>query len=152
MPKVVISDTTPLIIFQKLGKLDILEKVYGQLITTPEIALEYGDKIPDWIMVIPVMDTKYKKFLSTQLDIGEASAIALAAEMEDVLLIIDDLKARKLAKRLNFDITGTLGVIHKAKQMSIIKKVKPLLDQLVQTDFRISKKIINELLKLNNEL
>lgn len=152
MPKVVISDTTPLIIFQKLGKLDILEKVYGQLITTPEIALEYGDKIPDWIMVIPVMDTKYKKFLSTQLDIGEASAIALAAEMEDVLLIIDDLKARKLAKRLNFDITGTLGVIHKAKQMAIIKKVKPLLDQLVQTDFRISKKIINELLKLNNEL
>lgn len=152
MPKVVISDTTPLIIFQKLGELDILQKVYGQLITTPEIADEYGDLIPDWIKVIPVTDTKYKNFLSTQLDIGEASAIALAAEMEDVLLIIDDLKARKLARRLNFDITGTLGVIHKAKQMAIIKKVKPLLDQLVLTDFRISKNIIQELLKINNEL
>lgn len=152
MPKVVISDTAPLIIFQKLGELDILQKVYGQLITTPEIVDEYGDLIPEWIKVIPVTDTKYKNFLSTQLDIGEASAIALAAEMEDVLLIIDDLKARKLARRLNFDITGTLGVIHKAKQMAIIKKVRPLLDQLVLTDFRISKNIIQELLKINNEL
>jgi predicted nucleic acid-binding protein len=152
MPKIVISDTTPLIIFQKLGELDILKKVYGHLITTPEIAKEYGDLLPDWIEVIPVTDTKYINFLATQLDIGEASALALAAEMENVLLIIDDLKARKIARRLNFDITGTLGVIHKAKQMSIIEKVKPLIDKMVLTDFRISKNIIRELLKLNNEL
>jgi predicted nucleic acid-binding protein len=72
-----------------------------------------------------VSDKKYQNFLETQVDYGEASAIALATEYDDVLLLLDDLKARKLATRLKFKITGTLGVIHKAKQMSIIDKVKP---------------------------
>jgi len=51
------------------------------------------------------------------------SAIVLATEYDDVLLLLDDLKARKLATRLKFKITGTLGVIHRAKQMSLIDKI-----------------------------
>lgn len=82
---------------------------------------------------------------------GEASAIALAKEYEDVLLLLDDLKARKLAKRLNLKMTGALGVIHRAKQNGLIEKVKPLIDKLLTTDFRISERIIEEILTLNNE-
>lgn len=98
-----------------------------------------------------VKDEKYKKFLETQVDRGEASALALASEFEDVLLLLDDLKARKLAKKLMFKTTGTLGIIHKAKQMSIIPKVKPLIDKLLLTNFRISKEVVNEILRLNGE-
>ncbi|NOZ46988.1 MAG: DUF3368 domain-containing protein [Chlorobi bacterium] len=111
MPKIVISDTSTLILFHKIEHCDLLRKVYKKLFTTPEIANEF----------------------------------------EDPLLLLDDLKARKLANRLNLRITGTLGVIHKAKQMGIIDKVKPLIDRLLETDFRISKTIINEILKLNKE-
>jgi len=50
-----------------------------------------------------------------------------------------------------FKITGTLGIIHKAKQMSIIDKVRPLIDKLLSTDFRVSDSIIEEILKLNNK-
>lgn len=85
------------------------------------------------------------------MDCGEASAIALASEYNDAVLLLDDLKARKLASKLNFKITGVLGVIHKAKQMTIIPKVKPLIDKMLITNFRISKNIIEEILKLNNE-
>ena len=151
MPKVVISDTSTLILFQKIEYLDLLKQVYGELITTPEIAKEYGDVLPDWIKIESVVDKKYQEFLETQIDGGEASAIALAQEYEDVLLLLDDLKARKLALKLNFKITGALGIIHKAKQMSIIENVKPLIDKLLKTDFRISDKIIDEILILNNE-
>jgi predicted nucleic acid-binding protein len=62
------------------------------------------------------------------------------------LLLLDDLKARKLATLLNFKITGVLGVIQKAKQMAIIDKVKPLIDKLLLTDFRIAENIIEEIL------
>lgn len=89
--------------------------------------------------------------METQIDQGEASAIALATEYNNVLLLLDDLKARKLASQLNFKITGTLGIIHKAKQMSIIKNVKPLIEKVLATDFRIADNIIKEILKLNNE-
>ena len=151
MHRIVISDTSTLIILHKINELNILKLVYGELITTPEIAEEFGEKLPDWIMVQSVTDEKYQRFLETQVDRGEASAIALAAEFEDVTLLLDDLKARKLAVKLKLKTTGALGVIHKAKQMSIIPKVKPLIDKLLLTNFRISNNIIEEILKLNNE-
>lgn len=151
MPKIVISDTSTLILFHKIDEFDLLQKVYQEVITTPEIAKEFGESLPDWIKIQTVSDKKYQDFLETQVDYGEASAIALATEYEDVLLLLDDLKARKLALRLKFKITGTLGIIHKAKQMSIIEKVKPLIDKLLLTDFRVADNIIEEILKLNNE-
>ena len=151
MHKTVISDTSILILFNKIEELNLLQKVYGELITTPEVAKEFGDELPDWIKIRSCSDKKYLDFLYTQVDYGEASAIALASEFDDVLILLDDLKARKLATRLKFKITGTLGVIHRAKQMSIIDKVKPLIDKLIQTDFRIADNIIEEILKLNKE-
>lgn len=125
---------------------------YYRKFTTPEIAKEFNEKLPDWIQIQAVADKKYQEFLETQVDLGEASAIALAKEMDDVLLLLDDLKARKLASKLNLKFTGTLGVINKAKQLGIIDKIKPLIDRLLETDFRISEKIINEILRINNEI
>ena len=151
MPEVVISDTSTLILFQKIDEFNLLKKVYGKLITTPEIAEEFGEDLPDWIKIQAVSDKKYQNFLETQVDYGEASAIALATEYDDVLLLLDDLKARKLATQLKFKVTGTLGVIYKAKQLSIIDKVKPLIDKLLLTDFRVADNVIEEILKLSNE-
>lgn len=151
MLRIVISDTSTLILLHKINELDLLQKVYGEIFTTPEIASEFGEKLPDWIVLQSVKDKKYQKFLETQVDLGEASALALAAEFDDVLLLLDDLKARKLAAQLMFKTTGTLGIIHKAKQLSFIPKVKPLIDKLLLTNFRISKDVVNEILRLNGE-
>lgn len=152
MPEVVVSDTSVLIIFHKIGEFNLLKKVYGSIITTPEVAKEFSEQLPKWIKVKRVKDKKYQSFLETQLDSGEASAIALASELENPLLLLDDLKARKLAKRLILNYSGTLGVINKAKQIGVIDKVKPLIDRLVATNFRIANNIINELLKMNGEI
>jgi len=151
MHSIVISDTSTLILLHKINEFDLLKGVYGKLITTPEIANEFGEQLPDWITVQSVKDEKYKKFLETQVDRGEASALALASEFEDVLLLLDDLKARKLAAKLMLKTTGTLGIIHRAKQMAIIPKVKPLIDKLLLTNFRISSEVVNEILRLNDE-
>jgi predicted nucleic acid-binding protein len=151
MPSVVIADASPLILLHKIDELNLLKRVYGSLITTPEIALEFGFDLPNWIFIKPVTDKKYQALLATQVDSGEASAIALATEQPNALLVLDDLKARKLAHKLNLKITGTLGVIHKAKQLSVIPKVKPILDKLLLTDFHVNERIIDELLKLNGE-
>ncbi len=152
MPEVVISDTSVLIIFHKIGELNLLKKVYHSLIITPEVAREFIEQLPEWIAVVSVKDNKYRNFIETQVDLGEASAIALAAEFDNPLLLLDDIKARKLAAKLDMNFTGTLGVIHKAKQIGVVDKVKPLIDKLLSTDFRISNNIVIELLKMNNEM
>ena len=151
MPRDVIADASVLIILDKINQLDLLNGVYNQIYTTPEIFKEYGKPLPDWIIIKPTKDKKYQKFIETQVDLGEASAIALALERDDSLLILDDLRARKLAKRLGITFTGTLGVINKAKSIGLISKIKPLIEKLKLTDFRISDKIIEALLNKNRE-
>lgn len=56
MPKIVIADTSTLILFSKIDEINLLQKVYNELITTPEIAEEFGDKLPDWIKIQSVSD------------------------------------------------------------------------------------------------
>ena len=152
MRKIVISDASCLILFHKIGELELLRKVYDSVSTTPEVAQEFQEKLPDWINIESVKDKKYQEFLETQIDWGEASAIALAKEMKSPLLILDDLKARKLATKLNLKFTGSLGVIHRVKEIGAIEKVKPLIVKLQATNFRIAENIINELLKKTNEI
>ena len=76
-----------------------------------------------------------------QIDKGEASAIALAMENTGCTLILDDYKVRKIAEKLGIDITGTICVIIKAKLKGIIPSIKPLLEKIRHTDFRLSAEI-----------
>ena len=79
--------------------------------------------------------------MEIQIDKGESSAIALALETPDSTVILDDYKARKIAERLGIPFTGTIGVIIKAKLRGIIPSIKPLLEKIKQTDFRLSSEI-----------
>ncbi len=82
-----------------------------------------------------------------QIDKGESSAIALALETPGSIIILDDYKARKIADKLGLIFTGTIGVIIKAKLNGIIPSVKPLLEKIKQTDFRLSPEIELQALK-----
>jgi predicted nucleic acid-binding protein len=151
MPEIVIPDTSCLIVLDNIEELGILHKVYGSITITPEVAEEFSSSLPNWINIRTVIDKKYLESLQTQVDLGEASIIALAKEFDSPLLLIDDLKARKLALKLNLKFTGTLGLIHKACQMGFVPNVSPIIQKLISAGFRISDNIINDLLLKNNE-
>jgi predicted nucleic acid-binding protein len=147
MPEtVVITDTSCLIVLTKLNVIDILQKMYSNIIVTPDIAKEFGETLPDWVKIMAVSNNKYQQILELTLDKGESSAIALALELVDVLLIIDDLKARKESLRLGLKITGTLGVLIKAKKSGYFFSIKYLLDKLTTIGFHISETLKNEIL------
>jgi predicted nucleic acid-binding protein len=98
-----------------------------------------------------VTDKYRQRLLELQIDKGESSAIALALETPNSVVILDDYKARKIAERLGITFTGTIGVIIKAKLKGIIPSVKPLLEKIKQTDFRLSAEIELQALKEANE-
>lgn len=147
MHKTIISDTSCFIILANIGELDLLQKVYRQILTTVEVAIEYGERLPDWIVIESVNDKHSQKILETQLDKGEASALALAIETSDSTIIVDDYRARKVAEKPGINYTGTIGVIIKAKLKGIILSIKPLLAKIRQTDFRITAEIERQALK-----
>ena len=76
MPKTIISDTSCFIILKNINELDILHKVYDQIITTPDIAYEFGEPLPEWVQIIDVTDKFKQQLLEMQIDKGESSAIA----------------------------------------------------------------------------
>lgn len=149
--KVVIADTTCFILLSKIGRLYLLQQLFTSITTTNVIAKEFGSTLPDWVIVTKVKDTHYLDILKLEVDVGEASAIALSFEFDKTLLILDDLKARKIANKLNLNFTGTMGVLLKAKEAGLIEAIKPLLEEIQLTNFRFSENILHQILLIAKE-
>ena len=151
MPELIICDTSCLILFDKINRIDLLRHCYKNVYVTPEIVAEFGKPLQTWVKVKEVKNGTLKQTLNQILGAGESSAIAISFEILNSLVAIDDLKARKIAKSLNLKITGSLGILVKAKEAGHIEKLKPILQEIEQTDFRISANIINKILKMVGE-
>jgi predicted nucleic acid-binding protein len=148
--KAIIADTTCLIIFSKINRLDILQKTFENIVVTDEVAEEFGD-LPNWISVNKYKDKQGFLTFSSFLGKGEASSITLALEKKDSVLIMDEKKGRKVAKQLEIKLIGSLGVLLKAKQKGIINTVGEILNLFEKTDFRISESLKKSLLKIAKE-
>jgi predicted nucleic acid-binding protein len=151
MPEIVISDTSCLILLKKINEIELLKISYGKIFVTDVIASEFGEELPAWITIKNATDPNIIKTIQQLVDPGEASAFALALEMPETLLIIDDGTAKKVAKSLGIKTTGTLGVLIQAKKRGLIVSVKPILAKIAATDFRITQKLVNKVLELTGE-
>lgn len=147
MRKIIIADTSCLILLFKIEELDLLRHLYGKVFITQDVAIEFMQPLPDWIEVIHDVDNQYQILLEMEIDKGEASSIALALKMEKATLILDDIKARKVADKLGLTYTGTLGVIVKSKLTGIIASVNPIIAKIKNTNFRLSDRLIEETLR-----
>ncbi|MBU2506732.1 MAG: DUF3368 domain-containing protein [Bacteroidetes bacterium] len=151
MPKIIISDASCFIVLEKINEIDLLHKIYGQIITTKEVASEYGQPLPDWIIIKETSDIYRKQILGLQLDKGEASIIGLAIETPGSTIIQDDLRARTIAQKLGIEITGTVGVIVKAKLNGIIPSIKPYLNKIRKNGFHLTEEIEKQALFIAGE-
>ncbi|MBC8486844.1 MAG: DUF3368 domain-containing protein [Bacteroidetes bacterium] len=147
MNKIIISDTSCLIALERIGQLDILRRTFKVIIITQEVYQEFGNRLPDWIIIKEVKNKEKQKQLESFLDNGEASSIALATEIKNALLIIDERKGREIAKTFNLEIIGTLGLLIKAKEKGVISNLKDIVIELIKSGFRVSDSIVNEILK-----
>jgi predicted nucleic acid-binding protein len=138
-----------LIILYQIGRLDLLKSIYNKVIITPTVAFECEAPLPEWIEIQSPANTSLQTLLEETIDPGESSAIALAVELKDCYLILDDLRARKVADRMGLSFTGTLGVIAAAKRRGIIAAARPVFEQIRQNNFWISEKFMQQIL---NEL
>ena len=156
----VIVNSTPLIILSKIGELEILKNLYGEIMIPRAVFEEVtrkndlaNEKIlkSEWIKIFEVQDKSDRKIYQAKLHDGEVEVMMLAKEISADLLIIDDNSAKKFAKFLCFKVTGTLGILLKAKSEKIISEVRPILDKMLAEKFYISDKIINLVLKTAGE-
>jgi predicted nucleic acid-binding protein len=157
MRKVVVN-TTPLIALSHIGQLDILKKMYGEILIPNAVYNELlakpdsickieVDNSKDWIMVEEIKNQMAKSMYKTQLHEGEVEVMILAQEVSADLVIIDDANAKKHAKYLKLPVTGTLGVLIKAKQNGYVDKLKPMLQMMIENGIYISQDLVKLCLK-----
>lgn len=146
----VVIDSTCLIALERIDQLALIPRIFPTIIAPPGVQSEFGVPL-NWLTVLPVKNSVVVEALKTQLDDGESQAIALALELGNALLILDDKKARRVARQLELRVTGTIGVLIRAKRQGVISAIAPLLTALEKVDFRLTSALRYEALRLCDE-
>jgi predicted nucleic acid-binding protein len=152
MHRVVIADTSCLILYSKIGLMYILHALYAEVMVTPEVADEFGETLPEWINIQDANSESISLFETYNLGAGEVTSLALAYELKNSTLVLDDDKAKKIARLFHFDVTGSLGIILKAKERNLIPSVTDVLIKIKATDFYLPPALENIILKTAGEL
>lgn len=143
----VIVNSTPIIALASIGELHILEDMYQKILIPEAVYMELtvkDDTVSDqlrsaeWIHTKRITNADDKRMYKARLHAGEVEVMILAQEESADLVILDDYAARKTAAYLGLTVTGTLGVIVKAKQRGFVQDAMPLVSALEETGFFIS--------------
>ncbi|MBQ7514985.1 MAG: DUF3368 domain-containing protein [Schwartzia sp.] len=157
----VIVNATPLIVLSHIGHLTLLQSlytkvlipgaVYREVCAKPDSICRQINNNMDWIQICDISHPAERKIYQAKLHAGEVEVMILARETKADLLIIDDNAAKKTAKYLGFTVTGTLGVLLKARQTGAIREVRPLLQAIRENGFYISQSVEKMVLSMANE-
>ena len=159
---IVVSDSGPIIALSKINQLNILNHHFGNIYISEATYNELVKKgkgmfgseeveKSDWIKVAKVKDEVAVKVLELELDRGEAETIILGNEFKADFVLLDESIARRVANLLNLKVKGTIGILVLAKKDGIIKKLKPILNELRTKDVWISDEVYDTALKLTGE-
>ena len=150
MSKVVISDSACLIALSKIGRLNILQALFSQIIIPEAVYQEVvadGKNRPgsaavsqaEWIQRETAKDEIAVNALRINLGAGESEAIILAKEKKADFVIIDDRDARLTASEMGLPVIGTAGIIVKAAQKGLVENKKYIFDELRSIGFYLPK-------------
>ena len=156
---IVISDTTPIISLLKANHLELLEKLYGNVLIpeavyqelTSNPAYEKEAEIVKFLSSVTVENKKTVRALRnvTGLDIGESEALILYDEQKADLLLIDERKGRNVAKQRKVKYIGTAGILMLAYDLGLMEQaeIKNCMNAMLESQIRLDTKICNLILK-----
>lgn len=144
---IAVSDTSPICYLILIGEIDILPKIYSQVLVPPAVVAEllhedapgavrdWAANLPSWISVQqnPIGVTVGME----KLQAGERAAILLAESRLADMILLDEKSARRVATDRGLRITGTMGVLGEAAARGLVD-LAAAIDQLRKTSFRYS--------------
>jgi len=155
----IFSNTTPFIALASIDQLDLLPKLFGEIHVAEAVVEECAAGgviwVPDlrslpWINVVP--DDPETEFpLMFDLDQGEKQTILFARRYTADMVLIDERIGRQVAEYLGLKITGTLGILLKAKTMEMIPSFSKAAMDMQRHGIRYNTGLIAKLAKLVGE-
>jgi len=132
---VVVSDTSPIRALHHLNLLSLLPAQFNSICLPEAVVRELENPAASFasvsVRLIPFLQVRNPldpgqvlQFQSV-LDEGESAAIALALEIPDAALLIDETNGRRIAEHHGLKAFGTIRVLLDAKQFGHIQQVIP---------------------------
>jgi len=156
---IVVSDSTTLISLINIERLELLFKFSDSIVIAPsvysEITVQKSAKqiLDDYVaqskvLILEVKNSKKVKELLIRLDLGESESIILAEE-QNLPLIIDEKKGKKIALSFGLDVIGLVGILLVFKKRGYLpnEEIVDIATELKSVSFRISDKLLEMLLK-----
>ena len=160
----IVADTGPLIALARTGRLDLLRRLYGQVVIPPAVhdELAVGSGRPGaislagalaagWISVRSPANRQAVLELGQRLDLGEAEAIALTEQLGARFLLIDEAAGRRLARWRGVPVTGVAGVLLAAKARGEVVAVRPIIEEISNAGYRLSSRLVSGVLERAGE-
>ncbi len=156
---IVFSNTTPFIALSSINKLELLPKLFGQVHVVTEVIEECAVggiiPVPDLRILPWVVEVHSSQAISIsillELDKGEKYTLQMAKEFEADRVIIDEKIGRDIAEYLGLEVTGTLGILLKAKQNGWIESFTESAKAMSDQGIHYNKALINKLAKAIGE-
>ncbi|MCL7453579.1 MAG: DUF3368 domain-containing protein [Anaerolineae bacterium] len=99
-----------------------------------------------WLSVRQVGNRQAVEILLADLGPGEAETIVLAKELGADRVVMDDLDARRFARRVGLELIGTLGLLLVARLDGKIASLHHEIERLEAADFRVAPELVERLL------
>lgn len=160
MNKVIIADAGPLIAFARLHQISLLPQLFGRVLVTDIVFAECAGRsdFPESAFIQEAITRKQLELCAApdfsafvqKIDVGEASAIALAIDFGCGVLM-DDRAGRRMAANAGVPVIGTVGVLVLAKRKGMVPFVMPLLESLATSGYFLGEEIIAAALTASGE-
>ena len=153
MADLLVINTGPLITFHRMGCLDLIGRLPFTIICPTEVRRELNTGecaghpriTPAWLGVRG-LSSPMTAFGLVGLDLGETAVIQLALELGSVPVAIDEWKGRRVALAMGLTVTGSLGLLGRAKQLGLVSAIRPYVERAAIAGIRYHPSIVSAVL------
>lgn len=154
MNKKIVVNTSPLIAWEKMRALDLIEKLPFDFICPPQVQTEifdgaargYSVNFPAWVKIVSLR-TPLSALTLANLDAGEAAVIELALEQNISRVCLDEIKGRRAAIASGLQVVGSLGILGSAKTLGLVSTLRPLIETAQVSGIYYDSKLVEKFLK-----
>lgn len=149
----IVINTSPLLALAACSQLELLARLHPRVIVPSAVITELergqaGTKLlaleaerPAWLEIVDLTSAP-SSLLEAYLDAGEAAVITLALELGIQRVVIDERRARTVARTMKLEVVGSIGVLLRAKREGMIAEVRPSIEAMQAAGIRLSERLL----------
>ena len=153
MAEKIVVNTGPLVSLARADLMDVVGRLPYEFICPKEVSQEIAAGIlkgypiaePEWLTPT-TLSAPLDPVATASLDMGEAAVIQLAKEQGISRVCIDERKGRRAALAVGLKVTGTLGLLSRAKTLGLVPTLGPLVAKLQRAGAYVDAELVRRVL------